>query len=68
MTGRFNQQRLDAWVATSNTDRPHQSVDMPTPAERYDTGPRRQVTTIPDPCGPDWVNRKVSTVGVVCVS
>jgi transposase InsO family protein len=62
------QERLDAWVAAYNTDRPHQSLDMHTPAERYGTGPRRPVSTIPDRTGPDWVARKVSTVGVVCVS
>jgi transposase InsO family protein len=62
------QQRLDAWVTTYNTDRPHQSLDMHTPAERYGTGPRRQVTTTPDRTGPEWVARKVSTVGVVCVA
>ena len=39
------QERLDAWVATYNTDRPHQSLDMHTPAERYGTGPRRPVAT-----------------------
>ncbi|WP_377643179.1 IS481 family transposase [Oryzobacter terrae] len=62
------QQRLDAWVSAYHTDRPHQGLDMATPAERYGTGPRRQVSTIPDRSGPDWVARKVSTVGVVCVS
>jgi len=62
------QERLDAWVAAYNTDRPHQSLDMATPAERYGTGPRRQVATTPDRTGPQWVARKVSTVGVVCVS
>jgi transposase InsO family protein len=62
------QERLDAWVSTYNTDRPHQSLDMHTPAERYGTGPRRQITTTPDRTGPEWVARKVSTVGVVCVS
>jgi hypothetical protein len=55
-------------VSTYNTDRPHQSLDMHTPAERYGTGPRRQITTTPDRTGPEWVARKVSTVGVVCVS
>ena len=62
------QQRLDAWVAAYNTDRPHQSLDMATPAERYAPVVRREVSTIPDRTGPEWVSRKVSTVGVVCVS
>lgn len=62
------QARLDAWVAAYNTDRPHQALDMATPAERYGTGPRRPATALPDRTGPQWVARKVSTVGVVCVS
>jgi len=62
------QARLDAWVGSYNSDRPHQSLDMATPAERYATVTPRPVTTIPDRTGPEWVSRKVSTVGVVCVS
>jgi transposase InsO family protein len=62
------QQALDEWVASYNTDRPHQSLDMATPAERFGTAPRRRPATTPDRDGPEWVARKVSTVGVVCVS
>jgi transposase InsO family protein len=62
------QAELDAWVATYNHDRPHQSLDMHTPAERFGTAPRRLPATTPDRSGPEWVARKVSTVGVVCVS
>ena len=62
------QERLDAWVTAYNTDRPHQSLEMDTPAQRYAPVVRREVSTIPDRSGPDGVSRKVSTVGVVCVS
>ena len=62
------QERLDAWVASYNTDRPHQGLDMATPAERFTVEGRREPATEPDRSGPDWVARKVSTVGVVCVS
>ena len=51
-----------------NHDRPHQSLDMATPAERFGTAPRRRPAQQPDRTGPEWVARKVSTVGVVCVS
>ena len=62
------QAALDAWVATYNQDRPHQSLDMHTPAERFGTAPHRPPVTTPDRSGPEWVARKVSTVGVVCVA
>jgi transposase InsO family protein len=62
------QDRLDAWVQAYNHDRPHQGIDMHTPAERYGTGPRRRLTPEPERTGPEWVARKVSTCGVVCVS
>jgi hypothetical protein len=62
------QAELDAWVASYNHDRPHQSLDMHTPAERFGTAPRRRPVDVPDRSGPEWVARKVSTVGVVCVS
>ena len=62
------QEELDAWVETYNRDRPHQSLDMATPAERFGTAPRRRLAATPDRTGPEWVARKVSTVGVVCVS
>jgi hypothetical protein len=62
------QAELDAWVETYNRDRPHQSLDMATPAERFGTAPRRHLAATPDRTGPEWVARKVSTVGVVCVS
>ena len=62
------QAELDAWVDSYNRDRPHQALDMHTPAERFGTAPRRRPAQQPDRTGPEWVARKVSTVGVVCVS
>lgn len=62
------QQALDDWVASYNRDRPHQALDMATPAEKFTVANPRQVRDQPDRTGPEWVARKVSTVGVVCVS
>ncbi len=62
------QDRLDGWVAGYNADRPHQALDMATPAARFTGATRREPRSDPDRSGPDWVARKVSTVGVVCVS
>lgn len=62
------QQALDGWVAGYNTDRPHQSLEMATPAERYGTGPKRPPAQAPDRSGEQWVSRKVSSVGTVSVS
>jgi hypothetical protein len=62
------QRELDAWVAHYNHDRPHQSLDMATPADRFAPAQTRPPVTLPDRTGPDWVARKVATNGVVCVS
>jgi transposase InsO family protein len=66
------QQALDEWVDEYNTNRPHQSLKMATPAQRFRAGvpagpPQRSVTG-PDRSGSDWVSRRVTTNGVVCVS
>ena len=67
------QQALDEWVAYYNNERPHQSLDMATPAQRFIPGattsmqsPPRQ--TWPDRGGDDWVSRRVTTNGVVSVA
>jgi transposase InsO family protein len=69
------QHDLDAWVTTYNTDRPHQSLKMATPAERfYD---RREPTPRPaldasaliqDRSSDDWISRTVSSNGTIVVS
>ncbi len=68
---RAAQQALDEWVDYYNTARPHQSLDMTTPAQRFT--PAVAVPTMTnsgdtDRCGDDWVSRRVTTNGVVCVS
>ncbi len=68
------QQALDEWVADYNTARPHQSLKMATPAQRFAAGaPVRPVqsaapTVGTGRAGNDWVSRTVTTNGVVCVS
>jgi hypothetical protein len=73
------QAELDEWVANYSTTRPHQALDMATPAERFwrpapaPVAPLRASTDLPP--RPDaqrrdgyWVARRASAVGVVCVS
>ena len=70
------QKELDTWVDEYNTERPHQSLGMCTPAQRFH---RAKEPTGPTPpldlrilsdvrCGSDWVNRTVSVNGTVSVS
>ena len=67
------QQALDEWVADYNTTRPHQSLNMTTPAERFLANPPIPPTTVTAPRGgdrggQDWVSRRVTTNGVVSVA
>ena len=78
------QAELDEWVHGYNHDRPHQALDMATPASRFLTGREAAITPItrlrppadtgaahrPDARRSDgtWVTRRASAVGVVCVS
>jgi hypothetical protein len=78
------QQALDDWVAEYNTTRPHQALGGATPAERFyaraaqqdspdePSGPARpeqlHLAALDARRGGDWVSRRVSRVGVVCVS
>ena len=77
------QRQLDGWVQHYNTDRPHFANDMEPPAEHFRSARTRGQAAdnevaaaggIPAPRSPadrggdDWVARKVSAVGVVCVS
>jgi len=67
------QQALDEWVHDYNTNRPHQSLLMDTPAQRFAAGTAISVSqsTMPaqaDRGGQDWVSRRVTTNGVVRVS
>lgn len=61
---------VDEWVAFYNTERPHQSLEMATPAERFAHPPATPAPVLPCPDrdGEDWVARRVGANGVVCVS
>src|ERR1035437_71084 len=68
------QGELDEWIHDYNTERPHQSLKMATPSQRfYDR--RDQVPTPPlnlkaleDRGGDDWVSRTISINGIISVS
>lgn len=73
------QGELEEWVSDYNTNRPHQSLDMATPAQRFWREETAEVTVLradpggsprPDPTRGDgyWVARRASAVGVVCVN
>jgi transposase InsO family protein len=68
------QQALDEWVDFYNTARPHQGIAMATPAQRFTASPSITPIATPAPSGheertgSDWVSRRVTTNGVVCVS
>jgi hypothetical protein len=74
LTGSKSAQRaLDEWVADYNTNRPHQALKMATPAERFGAGapsspPCNSAVGRRDRGGDDWVSRRVTTNGVVCVA
>ena len=66
------QAELDAWVEDYNTNRPHQALDMATPAERFGLKPiARDGGSVPvdpheDQAG-QWVLRRVASNGYVSV-
>jgi transposase InsO family protein len=73
---RIAQKELDAWVQDYNTNRPHQSLKMATPAERFFS---RKEVNVPklapdlrvitdDRSGDDWIARTVTVNGVISVS
>lgn len=66
---RTAQAAVDEWVEFYNSSRPHQSLDMATPAKRFVPGPAAAVLPDqPDRTGDDWVSRRVASNGVVCVA
>jgi len=67
------QQALDEWVHDYNTARPHQALDMVTPAEKFAAGAALRPVSVSgatpaDRTGDDWVSRRVTTNGVVSVA
>jgi transposase InsO family protein len=66
------QAELDAWVSEYNTARPHQALEMATPAERFRLRPlARGKVSIPVEANEDrrgqWVLRRVGSNGMVSV-
>lgn len=68
------QQAFDEWVDYYNTARPHQSLDMMTPAQRFTPAAASPASGSharaggEDRSGDDWVSRRVCANGIVCVS
>jgi transposase InsO family protein len=66
------QAELDAWVEDYNTARPHQSLEMATPAERFRLLPvSTDAASVPVDAAEDhagqWVLRRVASNGIVSV-
>jgi transposase InsO family protein len=73
------QAELDEWVEQYNTTRPHQALDMATPAQRFLREQHAELTPLRTgtdrPARPDddrgdgyWIARRASPVGVVSVN
>lgn len=70
------QAELDDWVESYNTCRPHRSLKMQTPAERFLARNEISVPSVAldlrvlddDRSGDDWVARVISSVGTISVS
>ena len=66
------QEALDDWVADYNTERPHQALEMVTPADRFRLTPlAKDASSIPVDAAEDhpgqWVLRRVASNGLVSV-
>jgi transposase InsO family protein len=67
------QTELDAWVGDYNANRPHQGINMATPAQRYHpatTGRPLDARAVhPDRgSGGEWVSRKVAANGIISLA
>ncbi len=65
------QAAVDRWVGEYNRDRPHQSIGMHTPAERFHAGTATPVPAVDEPgpgLGPLEIRRRVWSNGVVRVA
>jgi transposase InsO family protein len=73
---RVAQKELDAWVIDYNTNRPHQSLHMATPKDRFYSRAEESVPKLApdlrvvtdDRSGDDWISRTVTVNGVISVS
>jgi hypothetical protein len=66
------QAELDRWVTDYNTERPHQALDMATPAQRFGLRPlakdkRSVAVDVGEDHAGQWVLRRVASNGVVSV-
>ncbi len=66
------QQTLDAWVHDYNTERPHQALEMATPADRFRLPEvAKDQSSVPTDSADDqrgqWVLRRVASNGVISV-
>jgi transposase InsO family protein len=65
------QAELDSWVASYNTERPHQALDMATPASRFVTavpGRAADTSAVVERSGDGWISRRITTNGVISVT
>lgn len=73
---RTAQRQLDAWVHDYNHQRPHQGIQMASPAQRFLAGLSEPVagmefsaqSMVIDRDPEAWVTRRVATNGIVCVN
>jgi transposase InsO family protein len=65
------QSELDAWVASYNTERPHQGIGMATPSSRFVVATDRVADTsaiATEHSGDGWISRKVAITGIISVA
>jgi transposase InsO family protein len=64
------QAALDGWVSDYNTTRPHQALDMATPAQRFRLEPTKDVMVPVDTSEEhrgQWILRRVASNGIISV-
>lgn len=65
------QKALDAWVTDYNNERPHQALEMATPATRFRSIPRdrdaQAVVDSEDDTPGQWILRRVASNGIISV-
>lgn len=68
------QKGLRTWIDSYNLERPHQSLKMATPANRYVLNESKPVVPLDDSAlvsdrsGDDWITRTVASTGVISVA